>query len=145
MNPYVIGGVVLVFGVMAWQLKASVTKNGELEAKLETQAQATQTCADANESSVAAIGTLRAEIERIASLRAAEAAERESLLVERDRELTAARNRAAELERERRNEIESNAMCAEVMAIHVDDACPASINQLRQRAFGESSHEDGGS
>ena len=54
MNPYIVGGVALVIAIMGWQLKSSITRNGELEVKLETQVSETLECASANDSTTSA-------------------------------------------------------------------------------------------
>jgi hypothetical protein len=47
MNPYVLGGGVALISILGLMLKGSLERNGELEAKLETQANETLECADA--------------------------------------------------------------------------------------------------
>lgn len=142
MNPYVIGGVAIVIAVMGWQLKSSITRNGELEAKLETQASETLECADANLSNKVTIDTLQERIELMVNERRLDTERREEVLVEREQELTAARARADRLERERENEIETNPDCADLMSLSFDQFCPNNAFQLRQRSIGQSGDRD---
>lgn len=142
MNPYVIGGVVIVMSIMGWQLKSSVTRNGELEAKLETQVEETQECVDANSSNNSTISTLENQIETMIEERRVDIVRRERVLVEREQELLRANARAAELERERDNEIATNQDCADLTSLDVGRFCPATAGQLRERSRGASGNGD---
>lgn len=143
MNPYVLGGAVVIIGVMGWQLKSSLERNGELTAKLETQAAETIEAADANDSNMVTIAELRAEITTMIEERRVDSERREQVLVEREQELLRARARADDLEEERRNEIATNQNCAELSALDVGFFCPAIGEQLRERSRGPGSHQDG--
>ena len=134
MNPYVLGGAALLIIIMGWQLKASVTRNGELEAKLETQAEQTLECVSANDSNQTTITTLRDRIATMIEERRVDTERREEVLVERERELLRVRARADELERERDNEIDTNADCADLTSLSLDQFCPNTAQQLRQRS-----------
>ena len=142
MNPYVLGGGAAVIAIMGFLLKNSYERNGELEVKLENQAQETQECADANLTNDETITELEARIAALSTLRASEAAEREAMLAEREQELLRARARADELERERENEIESNEDCAALTSLDVGQFCPATAGQLRQRSRGPGGNGD---
>lgn len=143
MNPYVIGGVALVIAIMGWQLKSSITRNGELQAKLEVQASETLECTDANSSNVITIRTLTADIRKMINERRVDTARREQAMAEREKELLRAHARADQLEREREDEIETNPDCATLTSLSVDMFCPDTALQLRQRSIGESSDQDG--
>jgi len=142
MNPYLIGGGVAVLGVMGFLLKNSYERNGELEALLDTQVEQTQECVTANLTNDAAITELEVALNAMTAGRAADAAEREAVLVERSQELAAARALADRLERERQDEIDTIPECADLMALSIDAACPATTHQLRQRSIGISGDTD---
>lgn len=135
----VVGLIVVVLG---WQLRAQIKRNGELESKLDQQAQETREAADANNSNMETIATLEARIEVLVAQRRADAEERERVLAERERELLRARARADELEREREDEQEENQDCAALAALDVESFCPATAEQLRVRSRGPGSHGD---
>jgi hypothetical protein len=143
MNPYVLGGAALVIIVMGWQLKASITRNGELSAKLETQAEQTLEATDANDTNMVTIMELKSTIDSMVEERRVDTERREQVLVEREQELLRARARADDLEREREDEIATNQNCAELTALDVGFFCPATGEQLRQRSRGASSNGDG--
>lgn len=142
MNPYVIGGGLALFAIMGVLLKGSYERNGELEAKLKTQAGETLECAAANESNDAAITLLETQLRDMIKGRAADAAAREAVLVRRSQELAEARALADRLERERDDEINTNPECKDIMALSFDAACPATAHQLRQRSIGISGDGD---
>jgi len=142
MNPYLIGGGVAVLSVMGFLLKNSYERNGELEALLDTQVDQTQECVTANLTNDAAITELEVALDAMTAGRAADAAEREAVLVERSQELAAARALADRLERERQDEIDTIPECADLMALSIDAACPATTHQLRQRSIGISGDTD---
>lgn len=137
MNLYIAAGASLVIALLSWQLKSALNHAGELEADLKHQVSETNECVSVNELNRDAVERLNNKIAELDQLRRSEAKEREAVLVRREEELTAARTRAAQLERERRNEIESNPACAEIMSISIRDVCPDATFQLRQRAIGE--------
>lgn len=143
MNPYVIGGMGAAIFVLGLLLKNSYEANGELEAKLERQANETIECTDANATNTETITTLRTQIQELGLLRASEAEDRERVLAERERELLRARARADELEQERESEQEENQDCAALAALDIESYCPATTEQLRVRSRGPGSHEDG--
>ena len=95
MNPYIIGGVALVIGIMGWQLKSSVTRNGELTAKLEVQASETLECTDVNATNQTTITALEDRIMVMIEARRVDTELREQVLVEREQELARAQARAA--------------------------------------------------
>lgn len=132
----------VVIGLLAWQLKAAVERNGELEAKLETQAQEAREAADANFSNLEVIGTLQRRLAAMIDQRRAEAAERERILDERDQELALARARADRLERERQDERIENPDCAELASLSIGEFCPSAADQLRVRSRGPRSDGD---
>lgn len=144
MNPKIVAcaAVALIVVVLGWQLRSALKRNGELEAKLEQQAQEAREAADANETNQETIRTLEARIAVMVAERAADAEERERVLAERERELLRARARADELEQERENEQEQNQDCAALAALDIEFYCPATVEQLRVRSRGPSSHQD---
>ena len=142
MNPYILGGGAAIIFVMGLLLKNSYERTGELEVKLETQAAETQECADANETTMTTITELTAEIESMVEERRVDTERRERVLVEREQELLRANARAAELERERENEITENEDCAALASLDVSQFCPATAEQLRKRSRGEGGDGD---
>ena len=142
MNPYVIGWVAIVIAVMGWQLKSSITRNGELQAKLEVQASETLECTDANSTNVTTITTLEASIRKMIDERRVDTARREQAMAEREQELLRANARADQLEREREDETETNPDCATLTSLSVDMFCPDTALQLRQRSIGEGGDGD---
>ena len=137
MNPYVIGGVGLLIVIMGWQLKSSITRNGELTAKLEVQAGETLECTAANTTNATTITELEERLAVMVVARRIESEQREQVLIERSKELAAAHIRAAELERIRDDEEAQNEDCADFADLSVDMLCPATAHQLRQRSIGE--------
>lgn len=136
MNPYVLGGGAAIIVVMGFLLKHSYERNGELEAKLETQAAETVEAADANDSNLVTIRELRTDIEGMIEERRADTERREQVLVEREQELLRATARADRLEEERDNEINTNSDCADLTSLSLDMFCPNTASQLRQRSIG---------
>ena len=134
MNPYVIGGVALVIAIMGWQLKSSVTRNGELSAKLETQATETLECTAANASTVDTITRLEATITTMVEERRIDTERREQIMDERDQALARAQIVSDELQEERDNEIDENP--------DVAFFCPATGQQLRERSSGPGGNGD---
>lgn len=132
----------IVVIAMAWQLRVQLKRNGELEAKLETQAQEAREAADANFSNLEVIGTLQRRLAAMIDQRRAEAAERERILDERDQELALARARADRLERERQDERIENPDCAELASLSIGEFCPSAADQLRVRSRGPRSDGD---
>ena len=98
MNPYVIGGGLAVFALMGFLLKNSYERNGELEAKLETQANETLECSDANTTNQETITGLETQIAAMIEERRVDTERREQVLVEREQELARAVARADRLE-----------------------------------------------
>lgn len=143
MNPYVLGGAALVIIVMGWQLKSSITRNGELSAKLETQVSETLECTDANATNLTTISNIREQIVKMVEQRRVDTERREQVLVEREQELLRARARADDLEREREDEIANNQNCAELASLDVGFFCPAIGEQLRERSRGAGGNGDG--
>lgn len=143
MNPYVIGGVAIVIAVMGWQLKSSVTRNGELEAKLEVQASETLECVAVNDSNQGIIDTMVTRMNRMIEERRVDNERREQVLVERERELTLARAETERLRNEREDEIDTNPDCADLTSLSLDLFCPNTAHQLRQRSIGAGGDEDG--
>lgn len=143
MNPYITGGLALVIIIMGWQLKSSITRNGELEAKLETQAEQTQEAVDANGTNQTTITTLTERIDKMVEDRRVDTERREEVLVEREREMLRLRARADDLERERDDEIETNPDCADLTSLRPDQFCPNTAVQLRQRSLGIGGDGDG--
>lgn len=142
MNPYILGGGGAIIAILGLLLYNSVQRTGELEAKLATQAQETQECADANETNNQTVTELEARIDALSALRRAEADERERILTERDETMARARALADELERVRDDEIETNEDCAALTGLRVDAFCPAIADQLRQRSRGPGGNGD---
>jgi E3 ubiquitin-protein ligase DOA10 len=145
MNPYVIGGTILLIAILSWQLKSSITRNGELSAKLENQAAETLEATDANDTNMITITTLRSRILVMVEERRVDTERREQILVERDTELTQARVENDRLRGEREDEVDTNFDCAELQSLSVDFFCPIAGEQLRQRSRGPGSNEDGDS
>jgi glycyl-tRNA synthetase beta subunit len=142
MNPYVIGGVALIIAIMGWQLKSSITRNGELTAKLEAQASETIEAADANATNQATITGLEARIKDMIEDRRIDAELRERVLDEREQELIAANARADQLQDERDDEIDTNPDCADLASLSLDMFCPAAAHQLRERSVSEGRNGD---
>lgn len=136
MNPYILGGGAAVIVVMGVLLKNSYEANGELEAKLETQAAETLECSDANTTNQETITTLEGRIATMIEERRVDTERREQVLVEREQELLRARARADRLEEERENEINTNPDCADLTSLSLDMFCPDTAHQLRQRSIG---------
>ena len=136
MNPYVIGGGLAVVAVLGFLLKNSYEKNGELAAKLATQANETLECTDANTTNQDTITSLETQIADMIEERRVDTERREQVLVEREAELARARARADQLEQERENEQETNQDCADLTSLSLDFFCPATAHQLRQRSIG---------
>lgn len=145
MNPYITGGMALVILIMGIALKSSITRNGELEAKLEIQAAETLEATDANTSNMITIGTLRERIVIMIEERRVDTVRREEILVERDTELTQARIENDRLRGEREDEVDTNFDCAELQSLSVDFFCPVAGEQLRQRSRGPGSDGNGDS
>lgn len=142
MNPWVVGGGLAAIAILGLLLKSSYERNGELEAKLETQAAETQECADANATNSTTITELETRIADMIEERRVDTERREQVLVEREQELLRARARADELERERDDEIAENQDCADLTSLNVGLFCPATAGQLRERSRGPGSHGD---
>ena len=142
MNPYVLGGAALVIIVMGWQLKSSIQRNGELEAKLETQAEQTLEAANANDTNMVTIKTLTDRIATMVEERRVDTERREQILVEREADLLRARAEADRLRGEREDEQEDNEDCAALAQLDVGSFCPATANQLRERSRGPGSNGD---
>ena len=143
MNPYVIGGVALVIGIMGWQLKSSVTRNGELSAKLETQATETLECADSNLSNLKTISEIKQQMIVMIDERRIDTERREQILDEREQELIRIRVVADRLREERDDEINENPDCADLASLSVGFFCPATGEQLRDRSSGAGGDQDG--
>lgn len=141
-NPYVAGGVALLIIIMGWQLKSSISRNGELETLLAKQAGETQEAADANKSCNDTVTELEEKIKDDAERRRVNAAERERILVEREQEILRQTARADELERERDNEIISNEQCSEFTSLNVSRFCPNTGRQLLERSRGPGGNGD---
>jgi glycyl-tRNA synthetase beta subunit len=137
MNPYITGGMALVILILGWQLKASVTRNGELTAKLEAQASETIEAADANATNQTTITGLEARVKKMIEDRRIDSEVRERVLDQREQELIAANARADQLQDERDDEIDTNPDCADLASLSLDMFCPAAAHQLRQRSLGE--------
>jgi hypothetical protein len=142
MNPYVIGGVALLITIMGWQLKSSITRNGELEAKLETQAEQTVEAVDANSTNMVTINQLQKRIDFMIEDRRVDTVRREQVLVEREADLIAARAENDILREAREDEQDENADCKDLASLRVDFFCPATADQLRQRSRGPGSNGD---
>lgn len=138
-----IAAPVAIFVLMAWMLHSKTERIGELEAKLDMQAQETREAADANDTNIETIATLKVALSELEATRAAEAAEREAMLVRRSQELSRALAEADELRRIREDEQDENQSCADLVALDVGTFCPAAANQLRERSRGPGSHGDG--
>ncbi len=143
MNPYVIGGVALVIAIMGWQLKSSVTRNGELSAKLETQAMETLECADSNLTNLKTISTIKEQMIVMIEERRIDTERREQVMDEREQELMRARAAADRLQEERDDEIDTNPDCAELASLSVGFFCPDTGQQLRERSSGQGGNQDG--
>lgn len=140
MNPYLIGGAIVAFGILGWQLKSSIQRNGELEVRLETQVAETRECTAANGSNMTTITALQGRIETMVEERRIDTERREEILVQRDRELAIARADAAKAKRERRDEIESSQDCADFNSLRMDTVCPDGAVRLRERSQGNGSN-----
>lgn len=140
MNPYVIGGTALLIIVLGWQLKASVTRNGELTAKLETQVSETLECAVANESNLTTVTTLEERIIAMVDERRADTVRREEILDERDQELATVRADAQRLRDERLDDFNETTDCTDLASLNVGFFCPTVAGELRERSAGEGSN-----
>ena len=143
MNPYVLGGGVVVIAIMGFLLKGAYERTGELEAKLKTQADETTECVNANQSTTTTIRELRIKVEDMVNQRRADAAEIDRVLAERDAALMRAEIEADEMEDERDGEIALLPDCADLTSLSVDFFCPATGRQLRERSRGPGGDEDG--
>lgn len=143
MNPYIVGGMGLLILIMGITLKSSITRNGELEAKLETQAAETLEATDANVSNMITIDTLRDRIVTMVEERRADIVRREQILVQRSADLVEARAEADRLRGEREDEQDENADCKDLAGLRVDFFCPATAQQLRQRSRSQGGDRDG--
>lgn len=142
MNPYITGGMALVIIILGWQLKASVTRNGELAAKLENQVSETQECADANVTTVGTVTALESRIATMIEERRVDTAIREEVLDERSQELLRANAVADQLRQERDHEIDDKPDCADLASLSVSFFCPDTGEQLRERSRGPGSNGD---
>lgn len=142
MNPYVLGGGAAIIVIMGILLKNSYERNGELESKLETQANETLECSDANNTNQETITQLEDRIATMVEERRVEAEEREAILVERSQELARALAEADRLREIRDDEQLENQDCADLNQLRVDLFCPATANSLRQRSRGAGSNGD---
>ena len=145
MNPYIAGGMALAIIILGWQLKGSLTREGETAAKLETQAGETLECVTANRTNSKTIDTLEERITTMVEERRVDTERREQVLVEREQEILRQIARADELERDRDDEETANLDCAELRSLSVESFCPVAGEQLRQRSLGISSDGDGDS
>lgn len=142
MNPYVVGGVALIITIMGWQLKSSITRNGELETKLEAQAAETLEATNANNKNQIVIDQLDGVIKDMVEARRVDSERREQVLVEREAALTAARAENDLLRKAREDEQDENADCKDLASLRVDFFCPATADQLRQRSRGAGGNGD---
>ena len=140
MNPYVIGVVALIIVVMGWQLKSSISRNGELEAKLDTQVTETLECVDANKTNLTTVTALESRISVMVEERRVDTARREKVLDERDQELSAAKAEAQKLQDERDDAFNENPDCTDLASLRVDFFCPAVSDELRQRSTSQGSN-----
>lgn len=140
MNPYVLGGGVLIIAIMGFLLKGAYERTGELEAKLEAQAAETIEAADANDTNIATITTLETTIMTMIEERRVDAELRESVLDEREQELTASRAESQRLRDERQDAFNENPDCADLASLRVDFFCPAVADELRQRSISQDSN-----
>lgn len=131
-----IGGYVLFIAaaLLAWYLLSNAHEEiGRLEADIRTQQQETREAKDSNDMLVSTVDTLESANERLVSQRKADAEQRESELAERNRQLLAANNLAAE-ERRKRNELMHRTPdCDELAKTVVSSACPDMAGELRRR------------
>lgn len=135
----------MIIVILSWQLKSSITRNGELTAKLETQVEETIEAVQANHSNFTTITGLEKALKDMVASRAADAAAREAMLVERDTELAAARAENEVLRGEREDEADTNIDCADLRSLSVGLFCPVAGDQLRERSRGPSGDQDGDS
>lgn len=142
MNPYILGGGLGLIAVLGFMLKGSYERNGELEAKLETQANETLECASANVSNVDTITTLESRIAAMIEERRSDTEERERILTEREQELLRARAEADRLREIRDDEQNENQDCADLLSLDVGRFCPTTADQLRERSRGEGGDGD---
>lgn len=142
MNPYVLGGGVVIIAIMGFLLKGAYERNGELEAKLETQAEQTREAADANDTNMTTITTLEERIETMIEERRVDTVRREEILEKRNADLLRARAEADRLRGEREDEIDSNSNCADLNSLDVSAFCPATAGQLRERSRGPGGNGD---
>jgi hypothetical protein len=142
LNQYLAIAGALAIVIMGALLKNSYERNGELEAKLKTQAEQTQEAADANVTNIETITKLKLQIGDMVEQRRVDAEKREQLLMEREADLMRARAEADRLRKLRENEQDENPDCKELARLRVDLFCPATADQLRQRSRGEGGHEN---
>lgn len=142
MNPYLMGGIALLVIIMGASLKSSISRNGELEAKLESQAAETLECVDANRSNITSITELVTQIDEMVEQRRVDTVLREQVLDEKVQELIAAQAETDRLRGIRNDEFDSIPECAELSSLRVGFFCPATGRQLRERSRGENSNGD---
>ena len=140
MNIYVLGGMALVIMILGWQLKASVTRNGELSTKLENQVLETQVAADANTTNMTTISQLRKKIETMIAQRKVDESVLRKVLDERSQELQAARAEADVLRDERDDDIFQNPDCGDLASLDVGFFCSVVGEQLRHRSTDQGSN-----
>jgi len=143
MNPYIIGGGVLVIAIMGFLLKSSYERNGELEAELRNANVATEEAADANVTNIETITTMEATIKTMVEERRVDTVRREKVLDEREQELVQARAVAAKLRKEREEAFNENPDCADLASLNVEFFCPIVGTGLRDRGSNQSGDEDG--
>lgn len=134
MNPYVIGGAALIIIILGWQLKSSLKENGELEANLIVANAAVGEAADANDSNMVTITTLKERITVMVDERRVDTEKREKVLDERDKQLVAAKAEAAKLKKERDEAFNENPDCADLASLSVEFFCPTVGDELLQRS-----------
>lgn len=140
MNPYIIGGGILVVTIMGVLLKSSYERNGELEAELRNANAATEEAADANVTNITTITTLEERIKVMVEERRIDTVRREQVLDEREQQLATAVAEAAKLKEEREEAFNENPDCEDLASLSVEFFCPTVGKQLRERASDQSSN-----
>lgn len=135
MNPYVIGGGVVIISIMGFLLKNSYERNGELEAELRNANAATEEAADANVTNIETITTMEATIKTMVEERRVDTVRREKVLDDREQELAQARAVAAKLRKEREEAFNENPDCADLASLSVEFFCPLVGKELTERGI----------
>lgn len=130
----------VIAGILGLILLSAHTRIGELETKLDVQAQETREAADANDSNLLTIAKLKAKNRDLIAARKADVERSEQEIILREMAITMARRVAVEERRRRLEMLKSTENCDSYASLVVADACPAIAMELRDRSRGPDSH-----